>query len=76
MASENTHQYIRTMGIMVTILVSIMGLAAGYVTKDAFNEFKEGTISAIISRLVRIETKQDRILDFLETDRVAHKRKR
>lgn len=72
MASENTHNYIRTTGIIVAIVLSMFGLASSYVSKDAFREFKEGTISAITARLERIEAKQDKALEFLENSYVPY----
>ena len=73
MASETTHNYIRTIGIIVAILFSLMSFASSYVTKDTFKEFKTGTISAIIARLEKIEDKQDKVLDFLEINHVPDK---
>ena len=66
MASDNTHSYIRTIGIVVAIMATVIGLASSYVTKDTFHEFKEGTVYTIIARLERIERKQDKVLEFLE----------
>lgn len=76
MASETTHNYVRTIGIIVAILFSLMSFASSYVSKDAFIEFKEGTISAIMTRLERIESKQDQVILFLEQDRVPDKRRK
>lgn len=66
MASDNTHSYIRTIGIVIAIVASVIGLTSGNVSKATFNEFKEGTVHAIITRLERIERKQDKVLEFLE----------
>lgn len=74
MASETTHNYVRTIAFIIAIVISIMSLASSYVSKDAFLEFKEGTITAIMARLDRIERKQDTLINYWEQNSEPFKR--
>lgn len=49
--------------ILVIIVGTVFGISGRFVSKDVFNEFKDGTIQALWQKVTDIDQKVDKILE-------------
>lgn len=63
MKNSSVLPYLNILAVLGGFLATYIAVSSQFVRADAFQEFKEGTINQIISRLDKIDRKLDRLIE-------------